>query len=313
MVQFDGLHSVRLEAGVLSIGWVVTVLGVALERADHVVLACSVVFRVSRQRAQRRLPETSVASPARVASSARLLLLAVPDCELAGLVSGVAATSVVRPGMIVAYTSGANGGTILAQLGEDSCIPLGIHPAMTFTGSDEDLSRLPDTSFGITTTDEVGVGYAIAQSLVLEMGGQLFCVVKDARILCHAILDHVDNHIVTVFADALEALRVVLRGSELLELGVLPACGGEVVDDQFGNTAELIFGPLARAACENTAQRGQAALTRLVDRGDADAVAGHLVALMRIGPELAQAYRVNALRAAQCAHAPDDVVEAVAP
>ncbi|XRQ09310.1 acyltransferase domain-containing protein [Actinomadura welshii] len=80
MVQFDGLHSVRLEAGVLSIGWVVTVLGVALERADHVVLACSVVFRVSRQRAQRRLPETSVASPARVASSARLLLLAVPDC-----------------------------------------------------------------------------------------------------------------------------------------------------------------------------------------------------------------------------------------
>lgn len=66
MVQFDGLHSVRLEVGVLSIGWVVTVLGVALERADHVVLACSVVFRVSRQRAQRRLPETSVASPARV-------------------------------------------------------------------------------------------------------------------------------------------------------------------------------------------------------------------------------------------------------
>lgn len=109
MVQFDGLRPARLKVGIISAGRVGTALGVALERADHVVVACSAISHASRQRAQRRLPDTPVATPPDVAAGAELLLLAVPDSELAGLVSGLAATSAVRPGTIVVHTSGANG------------------------------------------------------------------------------------------------------------------------------------------------------------------------------------------------------------
>lgn len=302
MGQFDGLRPARLKVGIISAGRVGSALGVALERADHVVVACSAVSHASRQRAQRRLPDTPVVSPQDVAAGAELLLLAVPDSELAGLVSGLAVTGAVRPGTIVAHTSGANGVGILAPLTDAGCTPLAIHPAMTFTGSDEDISRLPDTCFGITAADEVG--YAIGQSLVLEMGGEPFCVREDARVLYHAALAHAGNHIVTVVADALEALRAALRGSELL--------GQQTVDDQPGGLAERIVGPLARAALENTLLRGQAALTGPVARGDAAAVAEHLAALGDVDPELAGAYRVNALRTAQRAHAPADVVEVLA-
>ena len=302
MVQFDGLRPARLKVGIISAGRVGSALGVALERADHVVVACSAISRASRERAHRRLPDTPVASPPDVAANAELLLLAVPDSELAGLVSGLAATAAVRPGTIVAHTSGANGVGILAPLAP-ACIPVAIHPAMAFTGSDEDISRLPDTCFGITAADDVG--YAIGQSLVLEMGGEPFCVPEDARVLYHAALAHAGNHIVTVLADALEALRAALRGSELL--------GQQTVDDQPGGLAERIVGPLARAALENTLRRGQAALTGPVARGDAAAVADHLAALADVDPELAQAYRVNALRTARRAHAPADVVEVLTP
>lgn len=302
MVQFDGLRPARLKVGIISAGRVGTALGVALERADHVVVACSAISHASRQRAASRLPDTPVATPPDVAAGAELLLLAVPDSELAGLVSGLAATSAVRPGTIVVHTSGANGIGILEPLARDGCIPLAIHPAMTFTGSDEDLSRLSGSCFGVTAADEIG--YAIGQSLVLEMGGEPFCVAEDARLLYHAALAHAGNHIVTVLADALDALRAALRGSELL--------GQQSVDDQPGGIAERIVGPLARAALENTLQRGQAALTGPVARGDAAAVAGHLAALAQVGPELAQAYRTNALRTAQRAHAPQDVVEVLA-
>ncbi|MBV8790258.1 MAG: DUF2520 domain-containing protein [Mycobacterium sp.] len=302
MVQFDGLRPARLKVGVISAGRVGTALGVALERADHVVVACSAISHASRQRAQRWLPDTPVATPPDVAAAAELLLLAVPDAELAGLVSGLAVTSAVRPGTIVAHTSGANGVGILAPLAQDGCVPLAIHPAMTFTGSDEDISRLPDTCFGITAADEVG--YAIAQSLVLEMGGEPFSVREDARELYHAALAHAGNHIVTVVADALEALRAALRGDELL--------GQQSVDEQPGGIAERIVGPLGRAALENTLQRGQAALTGPVARGDAAAVAGHLAALSGVDPQLAHAYRVNALRTAQRAHAPAAVVDVLA-
>jgi len=227
-------------------------------------------------------------------------LLAVPDTELPGLVSGLAATAAVRPGTIVAHTSGVNGVDVLAPL--EDCIPLAIHPAMTFTGSDEDIARLPDACFGITAADEVG--YAIAQSLVLEIGGEPFRVPEQARTLYHAALAHAGNHIVTVVTDALDALRAALAGTELL--------GQQLVDDQPGGIAERILGPLARAALENTLQRGQAALTGPIARGDAGVVAGHLRALQSVDPQLAQAYRVNAIRTAEKVHAPEDVLEVLA-
>ena len=298
----NGFRPARLAVGIVSAGRVGTALGVALERAEHVVVACSAISQASRQRAERRLPDTPVLAVDEVARRADLLLLAVPDTELPGLVSGLAATRSVRPGAIVAHTAGASGIAVLGPLTEQGCVPLAIHPAMTFTGADEDIVRLSDACFGVTAVDEVG--YAIAQSLVLEIGGEPFRVREDARTLYHAALAHASNHIVTVLLDAVDALRAALWGQELL--------GQQLVGDEPGGIAERVIGPLARASLENAMQRGQAALTGPVARGDAAAVAGHLRALTEVDPELAQAYRANSLRTAQRAHAPEDVFAVLA-
>ncbi len=294
-----GLRPARLKVGIISAGRVGTAIGVRLERADHVVVACSAVSSASRRRAARHLPDTPVRPVDEVAASAELLVVAVPDAELPTLVSGLAATSAVRRGTIVAHTSGANGVAVLAPLVAMGCVPLAIHPAMTFTGSDEDVVRLSDTCFGITAADEIG--YAIAQSLVLEIGGEPVRVREDARTLYHAALAHGSNHVVTVVADAVLALRSALRGSELL--------GQELVGDEPNGLAERVIAPLARAALENTLARGQAALTGPVARGDAPAVARHLSALADVDPDLAAAYRAVSLRTAQRAHAARDVFE----
>lgn len=295
----DGLRPARLTVGIISAGRVATAFGVALERAEHVVVACSAISNQSRERAAARLPDTAVLPVPDVAARAELLLLAVPDAELVALISGLAATDAVRPGTIVVHTSGMNGVGVLEPLTAQGCIPLAIHPAMTFTGSDEDIARLPDTCFGVTALDEIG--YAIGQALVLEIGGEPFRVREDDRMLYHAALAHAGNHLVTVVLDAVEALRSALRGQELL--------GQELVGDAPGGLAERIVGPLARASLENALQRGQAALTGPVARGDAAAVAAHLRAFGEVDPELAQAYRSNSLRTAQRAHAPKDVFE----
>lgn len=298
----NGLRPARLKVGVISAGRVGTALGAALERADHVVVACSAISAASRRLAQRRLPDTAVLAVPDVADRAELLLLTVPDAELLGLVNGLAATGAVRRGTIVAHTSGANGVALLAPLTAQGCIPLAIHPAMTFTGADEDVARLSETCFGITAADEIG--YAIAQALVLEIGGEPFRVDEDARTLYHAALAHGSNHVVTLIADALTALRAALSGQALL--------GQEAVGDAPGGLAERIIGPLARAALENTLSRGQAALTGPVARGDAAAVAAHLAALDEVDPELAQAYCADSLRTAQRAEAPEEVFDVLA-
>lgn len=289
----------RLTVGIVSAGRVGSALGAALERAGHVVFGVCAISDASVRRARTRLPDSEILPIEQVAARSELLLLAVPDTELAGLVRGLAGAGVVRPSTIVAHTSGANGVGVLAPLAELGALPLAIHPAMTFTGHDEDVTRLGNACFGITAADEVG--YAIAQSLVIEMSGEPVRVPEENRPLYHAALAHGSNHLVTVIVDALAALRVALEGPGLL--------GQQVVDDQPGGLAERLLAPLASAALDNALRRGQSALTGPVARGDADAVAAHLAALTAVDPRLAEGYRALSLRTAERAGTAPAVIE----
>ena len=50
----NGLRPARLKVGIISAGRVGTALGAALERAEHVVVACSAISAESRRLAERR-------------------------------------------------------------------------------------------------------------------------------------------------------------------------------------------------------------------------------------------------------------------
>ncbi len=289
----------RLTVGIVSAGRVGSALGVALERAGHVVFGVAAISDASKHRARLRLPDSEILPVEEVAARSELLLLAVPDTELAGLARGLASAGVVRRGTIVAHTSGANGVGVLAPLTEIGALPLAIHPAMTFTGHDEDVSRLANACFGITAADDIG--YAIAQSLVIEMGGEPVRVSEANRALYHAALAHGSNHLVTVVLDAVEALRAALSGPGLL--------GQQLVDDQPNGLAERLLAPLASAALDNALRRGQSALTGPVARGDAEAVATHLAALEATDERLAAGYRAMSLRTAERAKTNPALIE----
>lgn len=289
----------RLTVGIVSAGRVGSALGAALERAGHVVFGVAAISDASVHRARTRLPESQILPVEEVAARSELLILAVPDAELAGLVRGLASSGTVRAGTIVAHTSGANGIGVLAPLHEGGALPLAIHPVMTFTGHDEDLSRLANACFGITAADEIG--YAIAQSLVIEMGGEPVRVAEEQRALYHAALAHGSNHLVTLVLDAVAALRAALAGPGLL--------GQQTVDDQPNGLPERLLAPLASAALDNALRRGQAALTGPVARGDTAAVAAHLAALTAADPQLAAGYRAMSRRTAERAQAPAELRE----
>ncbi|MBH0121944.1 MULTISPECIES: Rossmann-like and DUF2520 domain-containing protein [unclassified Rhodococcus (in: high G+C Gram-positive bacteria)] len=289
----------RLTVGIVSAGRVGTAIGAALEKVGHVVVACSAVSEASKHRARTRLPDSEILPVDVVAGRCNLLILAVPDSELAELVTGLAATGAVPRGTIVAHTSGANGIGVLAPLTEQGVVPLAIHPAMTFTGHDEDTARLSSACFGITAADDIG--YAIAQSLVLEIGGEPVRVREDLRPLYHAALAHGSNHLVTLVVDAVAALRVALEGQELL--------GQQLVDDDPGGVAERVLQPLLVAALDNALRRGPSALTGPVARGDVAAVATHLQVLDEVDPRIAAGYRALSLRSAQRAGSKPELIE----
>ncbi|AYJ51377.1 Rossmann-like and DUF2520 domain-containing protein [Rhodococcus sp. P1Y] len=303
----------RLTVGIVSAGRVGTALGEALERVGHLVVGCSAVSEDSRHRAATRLPDSQILPIDEVATRAELLVLSVPDYELASLASGLAATGVIAPGKLVVHTSGANGIGVLAPLTALGAIPLAIHPAMTFTGHSEDTDRLASACFGITASDEIG--YAVAQALVLELGGEPVHVAEANRALYHAALAHGSNHLVTLIADAVDALRVALDGPGFPGIDPEPDIYAEpgserIARSEPGNAlAQRVLAPLVTAALENVLRSGQSALTGPVARGDLGAVRKHLEVLTAVDPRIAAGYRALSLRSAQRVDAGAELVE----
>ena len=80
----------RLTVGVISAGRVGAVLGAALARAGHRVVAVAAVSDASRRRADALLPGVTIRPADEVATAAELLVLAVPDDALGPLVAGLA-------------------------------------------------------------------------------------------------------------------------------------------------------------------------------------------------------------------------------
>lgn len=265
----------RLSVGVISAGRVGAVLGAALARAGHRVGAVAAVSDASRRRAEAMLPTAAIKPPDEVAAAADLLILAVPDDALAALASGLAATGVLRRGTLVAHTSGAHGIGVLAPLTAAGGLPLALHPVMTFTGTEVDLQRLDGAAWGVTSDD---VLRPVAETLVIEMGGEPSYITEDLRPLYHAGLAFGANHLVSLVSQAAD---------------LLASSGVE--------QPQRMLGPLLGAALDNALRNGDRALTGPVARGDSGTVATHLRTLALNAPQTLDAYvamgRLTAARA----------------
>jgi predicted short-subunit dehydrogenase-like oxidoreductase (DUF2520 family) len=260
----------RLRVGVIGAGRVGAVLGAALADAGHDVVAAAGLSTASAERAARLLPGVPLVPADQVVADSDLVVLAVPDDTLPGLVAGLAGTGAWRPGQITFHTSGAHGLDVLAPAERGGVLPLALHPAMTFSGAVEDADRLPGAPFGVTSRPQ---HRPVAETLVLEMGGEPFFVAEEDRRLYHAALVTGANHLVTLVAEAADLLRAA---------GV--AAPGQVLT------------PLLTAALDNALRRGDRALTGPVSRGDVGTVAEHLDTLTERAPASVDAYVAMARR-----------------
>jgi len=244
----------RLRVGVIGVGRVGSVMAAALQSAGHPVVAAHAVSEKSLDRVARFLPATDVVPVSDVIAAADLILVAVPDAEIESVVAGIAKTIGFRPGQFVIHPSGRHGLAILQPAVAQGAIALAIHPAMTFTGSLTDRARLQSCPFGVTATPETR---AVAEALVVEMGGEPFWIKDQDRATYHAALSHASNHLNTIISQSRKILS---------DIGI----------DQPG----IFLSPLVHTSAENALSLGLSTLTGPISRGDTETVSAHLAALV---------------------------------
>lgn len=222
----------RLGVGIIGAGRVGPVLGAALAGAGHAIVGVAAVSEVNRDRARAMLADVPILEIPQLIERSELVILAIPQSELASLVTGLAATGAWQPGQLVLHTAPGLGTDVLRPAMATGAIPLAVHPAMTFTGTSVDLVRLRECFFAVTALAPV---LPIAQALVVEMGGEPFIVAEADR---EAYADAIE--IATGFSSAIVAQAM----ARLADAGVENP--GAVIGPVIRTSVESALGAAAR-------------------------------------------------------------------
>lgn len=203
---------------------------------------------------------------AAASAGAGAALLCVPDEEIESACADVAAAG---PPPFVGHVSGATPLRALAFAAEQGAETFSLHPLQTIPDAETDLTGCPCAVSGSS-----GRAGEFAGGLARRLGLRPFPLDEERRVAYHAAASIASNFLV-----ALEESAAAL----LAEAGI--------------EDPREVLAPLVLRTAANWSERGPAALTGPIARGDEATVAAHVEALEIHAPELIDAYRALAERA----------------
>ena len=149
-------------------------------------------------------------------SRSELIIVSVPDAELAAVISQVARHLRGCDRSDAGRAHRRAHGTASRPGSRRAVRALPLAPA-----SGDDVRRFDrrhhasgTACFGITAADPIGD--AIGASLVMEMGGEPVRIPEDHRTLYHAALAHGANHLIVLISDAVAVLNAAIEGDAMI-------------------------------------------------------------------------------------------------
>ncbi len=195
-----------------------------------------------------------------------LVVLAVPDDQIADLADTLTAAPRPWQGAVVLHTSGAQPASLLEPLRQEGARTLSFHPLQTVT-RDADAQTLAGVTAGVEGEPR---GVAAGIELAVGLGMRYLVVSADAKPRYHLAAAMASNLLVTLMGMVQEVLASI---------------------DIDRREAMAILGPLLQGTLDNlTATSPEEALTGPVARGDLQTLRAHGLALRKELPHLVPAY-----------------------
>ena len=198
--------------------------------------------------------------------ASQVILVAVPDDEIAGVASELARVGGEElQGKVVLHTSGALDSRALDPVKQRGAAVGSMHPLQTFTGK-----NVPSLEGRVFAIEGDAAAVRIAREIARSLGGSPVRIAGEKKILYHAAAAIAAGHVLAVEEAATQLL---------ISLGMVR------------REAVRALLPLTRQVLENFERLGpRAAWTGPLSRGDYRIIAAHLRALQGSPEEFAVAY-----------------------
>lgn len=248
-----------------------TVLARALHHAGvpiHQVISRS--LESARQLAGAVEAESASDSPLDLAAGADLVVLAVPDDQLAAVARELASVQRSWPGCIVMHLSGAVPSAVLAPVRDSGAEVMSFHPMLS-------LHRDSSTqAFAGAWVNVEGDSEAVeaGRQIAGRLHARAFVVDAETKAAIHLAASMASNFLVTLMAAAVEILEAS---------GIAP-------EDCEGLLRPLVAGTLANIDFRDPG----AALTGPISRSDRDTLEAHLDGLERLSAQFTSLFAVLA-------------------
>jgi len=262
----SAFHTPRPAVALIGAGAMGRALGLRLAESGYPVEAVLSRTRRSAESLAKLLGAPLASDHLSEIPNVPLVVLAVPDDQIADLADTLTAAPRPWQGAVVLHTSGARPASLLEPLRQEGARTLSFHPLQTVT-RDADAQTLAGVTVGIEGEPR---GVAAGIELAAGLGMRYLVVSAEDKPRYHLAAAMASNLLVTLMGMVQEVLASI---------------------DIDRREAMAILGPLLQGTLDNlTATSPEEALTGPVARGDIQTLRAHGLALRKELPHLVPAY-----------------------
>ena len=251
---------------IIGAGKVGSALGILLQGRGYPVTAVAGLDWQAAEQLADSL-HCPVLSNQEAAARAELVFITIPDRNIASVATEIAGAGVLRPGQIVAHTSGACPAGELKGVHETGALAVSVHPLQSFAEVQAAIENLPGSYFALEGDANA---LPLAKQVVEDLDSKWFIISAADKPLYHAAACIASNYMVALMHFATDIYA---------KFGLAP-------QEAFTALYPLVQGTVANIAKVGPTQ----ALTGPVARGDSTTIAGHIKALQEHDPQLLKLY-----------------------
>lgn len=257
----------KLRIAIIGAGAVGTSLALLLQQQSYAITG--IISRSEGSAVQAaKILQTDVVPMSEICQAADFVFITTPDREIGNVVTYLTDHKCLRPGLIIAHTSGVHSSALLSLAKESGAHILSFHPLQSFSHPTTALVNLQGSIF---TLEGDIPALAVAREMVESLGGQPVIISPEQKTLYHAGACAASNYFVAIVHLAVALLKSAGFQEATAQEALLPLLRGTLNNLEKTTVPQALTGPIAR--------------------GDASTVAKHLQAITASAPQLLPYYQ----------------------